>query len=113
MTSTYRAFVAEGKGQPKPWDQLKNQVFLGTESFVADLQAKIQTDKDLSEVPQSQRRAKPRSLEEYDKRYEDRNAAIVAAYASGGYRMKTLGDYFGLHYSRISRIISQKAKDET
>jgi DNA-binding MarR family transcriptional regulator len=33
------------------------------------------------------------------------------AYASGGYTMKEIGDYFGLHYSRISRLLkTNKAK---
>lgn len=30
---------------------------------------------------------------------------IAAAYASGGYTMREIGDYFGLHYSRISKIL--------
>jgi len=34
-----------------------------------------------------------------------RDEAIVAAYVSGGYTMKEIGEYFGLHYSRISRLV--------
>ncbi|NVK43915.1 MAG: transposase [Oceanospirillaceae bacterium] len=41
-----------------------------------------------------------------------RNEAIVKAYASGGYSMKAIGDFFGLHYSRVSRIINE-AKGKT
>ena len=39
----------------------------------------------------------------------------MQAYASGGYGMKEMGDHFGLHYSRVSRIIAQmeKAKGKT
>jgi transposase len=33
--------------------------------------------------------------------------AIVNAYLSGGYIQKKIGDYFGLHYSQISRIIAK------
>ncbi|MFW2374011.1 MAG: addiction module toxin RelE, partial [Gammaproteobacteria bacterium] len=29
---------------------------------------------------------------------------------SGGYSMNAIGDFFGLHYSRISRIIKAKGK---
>ena len=29
----YKQFVSEGKGQPSPWDQLKNQIFLGGEKI--------------------------------------------------------------------------------
>ncbi len=110
----YQEFVAQGKSQPYPWEQLKNQVFLGTESFVNDLQKKIIADRDLSEIPKSQRRKKPKSLSSYEKNSQDRNEAIITAYKSGGYSMKELGDYFGLHYSRVSRIINhEKAKDKT
>ena len=28
------------------------------------------------------------------------------AYASGGYSMKAIGKHFGLHYSRVSRIVN-------
>ncbi len=34
-----------------------------------------------------------------------RKQAIKAAYASGGYTMQEIGDYFGLRHSRISEII--------
>ena len=30
---------------------------------------------------------------------------MAAAYASGGYTMEEVGDYFGLHYSRVSRVV--------
>jgi putative transposase len=114
----YREFVEQGKNQPKPWEQLRNQVFLGSEVFVERLQRTIDEDKDLSEIPTSQRRGKPREVAHYEKQAGNRNDAIITAYASGGYSMKELGDYFGLHYSRISRIVNKaggnnKAKGKT
>ncbi len=36
----------------------------------------------------------------------NRNESIVVAYASGGYNLKQIGDYHGLHYSRVSRIVA-------
>lgn len=103
----YRQFVEQDQGQQELWKQLKNQVFLGTDAFVERLQKNIENDKDLSEVPQSQRRRKPRPIVHYEKRGKDRDEAIINAYKSGGYSMKELGDYFGLHYSRISRIVNR------
>jgi putative transposase len=44
-------------------------------------------------------------LGHYAKVNRDRDKAIVAAYASGGYSMKAIGDHFGLHYSMVSRIV--------
>jgi len=106
----YRQFVAAGKNQPSPWEQLRNQVFLGSEAFVTDLQNKIKSDRDLSEIPKSQRRKKSSPLTYYEKHARSRNEAIVTAYASGGYSMKAIADYFELHYSWVSRIISNDNK---
>lgn len=40
----YMAFVAAGKNQLRPWKQLKNQTFLGSEAYVASLQRSIHAD---------------------------------------------------------------------
>ncbi len=32
--AAYRRFVAEGVGQPGPWEQLRHQVFLASETFI-------------------------------------------------------------------------------
>ena len=101
----YKLFVREGKGQPSPWGELKNQIFLGDEQFVESMQDKIKDDKLLSEIPISQRRAVPKALSYYANKYKKRNEAIVFAYASGGYSLKEVGDYFELHYSTVSGII--------
>jgi REP element-mobilizing transposase RayT len=106
----YREFVVGGRNQPAPWEQLKNQVYLGSDIFVEKMQAQLDTGKNLSEIPAKQRRAPAKPLERYVATTPDRDAAIVAAYASGGYSMKEIGDHFGLHYSYISRIISRAGK---
>jgi len=31
----------------------------------------------------------------------------MIAYKSGGYTLKEIGEYFGLHYSRVSRIVAK------
>jgi putative transposase len=108
----YELFIAEGAGQPSPWEQLKNQIYLGSDQFVSAMQAKIETDQELSEIPLSQRRPMPKPLGWYEKSGATRDDAVKLAYASGGYSMKEIGDYFGLHYSRVSRIIA-KAKGKT
>ncbi|MEN8129379.1 MAG: transposase [Pseudomonadota bacterium] len=112
----YKRFIAEGKNQPSPWEQLQNQVFLGSEKFVDEARKHLPADKDLSEIPKSQKRPVARSLAYYSKKARARDEAIFKAYQSGGYTMKEIGDYFDLHYSRISRIIrdkEMKAKDKT
>ena len=106
----YRTFVAEGRNQPEPWEELKNQIYLGDEQFVNDMQCKISPETSLSEIPSSQKRQVAKPLAYYEKKYSDRDMAIANAYKSGGYSMKDVGDYFELHYSRVSRIVKAKCK---
>jgi len=101
----YRDFVAKGKNLPSPWEHLKNQIFLGDEQFVEDMQCKLNINQELSEIPRAQRRKVPKPLEYYSNRYKERNEGIIAAYQSGGYSMKAVGDHFGVHYSSVSKII--------
>jgi putative transposase len=104
----FKVFVAEGKNQPSPWEELTNQVFLGSEQFVTKVRKHISDDKDLSEIPSSQKRPLAKPMSYYRNKFVNRDDAIVAAFESGGYNMKQVGDYFGLHYSRISRIVRRE-----
>jgi len=106
----YREFVLEGRNQPAPWEALQNQIYLGDDNFVDEMQCKISPETSLSEIPSSQKRQVAKPIKYYEKKYLDRDKAIVKAYASGGYSMKEVGDYFKLHYSRVSRIIKAKSK---
>jgi len=108
----YKRFVRDGKNQPSPWKALRNQVYLGEDGFIKEMNVLIDGDKDLSEVPSSQRRALPMSLEEYEKIGDSRNHAMALAYQSGGFSLKEVGDYFGLHYASVSRIV-RDAKHKT
>ena len=103
----YGTFVVEGKSQPAPWVRLKNQIYLGSESFVETMQSKIRPDTPLGEIPRSQTRPLPKPLAQISREFA-RDEAIAQAYASGGYGLKEIGDYFGLHYSRISRIVKKQ-----
>jgi len=106
----YRSFVSEGRNQPKPWEELKNQIYLGDSSFVDEMQCKISVKASLEEVPSIQRRQVAKSIAYYEDKYGDRDVAICRAYESGSYSMKVIGEYFKLHYSRISRVIKAKGK---
>ena len=110
--NAYKQFVTAGGGQPSPWTALKNQIFLGDDQFIAAMQKQIDPECDLREIPGSQRRSMPKSLDVYDELSDSRDAAIKLAYRSGGYTLKDLGDYYGLHLSRVGRIV-EKAKGKT
>ena len=100
----YMQFVADGVAQPSPWLMLKNQIYLGSDRFIKNAQAKLSGCK-LSEIPKAQKRPPHKSLKTYSRMAESRNEAIVRAYRSGGYTLQQIGDYFSLHYSTVSRII--------
>ena len=101
----YLRFVAEGRDVPSPWVQLKHQVFLGSDTFVDSVMRKVPSGRDLREVPQSRPRPQAQPLEDYARAHPERNRAILAAYSSGGYTLRQIGDYFGIHYSRVSKIV--------
>jgi len=43
----------------------------------------------------------------YDRKHKDQELAITAAYLTGDYTMKEIGDHYWKHYSTINRIIKQ------
>lgn len=101
----YRQFVSKGRHQTSPWSQLQNQIYLGDDRFVAEMQAKVAADIDLSEIPSSQRRKMAQPIHDYFEQASTRNDGIYSAYRSGGYSMKAISDTLGLHYSTVSKII--------
>ncbi|WP_207061705.1 transposase [Motiliproteus sp. SC1-56] len=111
----YTHFVAEGVNQASPWDGLRGQIFLGSEQFVEQMQGQLSPHAFLDDVPHVQRRLPPQPLAVYLQLAGDRDTAIYRAYRSGGYSLKEIGDHFGLHYSRVSRIVKKikGAKDQT
>ena len=102
----YRAFVAAGAQGASPWDSLRNGVFLGDEQFVSTHLDRHAIDDRLLEVPAKQTRRPVRTLSEWEQTCDSRNDAIIGAYRDGAYTLRVIGAYFGLHYSRVSRIVS-------
>lgn len=92
----YRAFVSEGKGQPSPWNSLKNQMYLGDDKFVERMLNHLDKDHELTEIPSTQRRAMPNTLAEFEAGASERDEAIIKAVTNGGYSLKEVGDHFGL-----------------
>ena len=103
----YINFVREGVGLPPVWTELKQQIYIGSDQFVESMLKKVIQDKKcVEDVPLMQHRKLPKMLEEYCNQSNSRNEAIRVAFSSGGYTMKQIGSYFGLHYTSVSRIIN-------
>jgi putative transposase len=82
-------------------------VFLGNDDFVQSHLALLNEPDTLTDIPKKQRRGAAQALAEYEQAADTRNQAIVAAYRSGGYTLKAIGSHFGLHYSRVSKIVAK------
>jgi putative transposase len=110
----YQEFVFQGMKNGPIWSQLNNQIYLGDKKFIDKVQCHMDgQNKDL-QIPKIQKRAVAKSLTEYEGVAKSRDDAIVRAYASGGYSYQELGDYFGLHFTRIGKIVRiARAKSET
>ena len=101
----YIAFVEEGLKNGRIWSQVTNQVYLGDEAFVEQVQQYLPDNKTDIQIPKVQQRPVPKKIDEYVKMSDSRNDAIVQAYRSGGYSYQELGEYFGLHFTQVGRIV--------
>jgi len=101
----YIQFVHEGARLPSVWTQLQGQIYLGTETFVKNMQAQIEKKASLDEIPRAQRRAITQPLDDFEKQYE-RNEAMARAYLSGQHTMASIARHFGVHYATVSRAVN-------
>ena len=100
----YQKFVADGVGVPSVWEDLKGQAFLGDDDFVARSLRHSRAKDDVN-IPKAQRRPAPPSLHSFAKEYPQRDEAIVAAHATGGYSYQQIADHFGVHFTTVGRIV--------
>jgi REP element-mobilizing transposase RayT len=102
--NAYRRFVQAGLAHASPWPQVRHQVVLGDEAFVARL-ASPPLGETLSEVPKGQRQTVAPSLAELQLSCPARDEAMARAYRTGAYTMKAIADHFGVHYMTVSRAV--------
>ncbi len=101
----YAAFIRQGVGQPSVWQGLRHQVFLGSEAFAQRHCVASRPPESLREVPRAQRRPLAKPLADFARRYPERREAMARAFHSGVYSMQEIADYFGVHYSTVSRAV--------
>ena len=106
----YRDFVQEAKGQSSPWQQLKNQIFLGDDDFVNNMQCRLQPEQSLKDIPRKQKQAPKKPLSYYADRYKSRDECMTQAYWSGHYTLAQVGEYFGVSYATVSRAVKRAEK---
>ena len=47
----------------------------------------------------------PPCLEVIERQATDRNAAMIAAHATGGYSYQQIADYFGVYFTAVGKIV--------
>lgn len=102
----YVRFVDDGIGA-SPWQGLNQGIYLGDDEFISRCQHEMPADADCSEIPLAQRRATPLPLAVYARRFNDRKQAMAAAFATGCYTLRQIADFFGVHYSTVSRALGR------
>jgi len=113
----YRAFVMDGIGGGRIWDDVKGQSILGDGDFVKRFVDYARGYEGVKEIPKVQRYLNRPSLTEIfkisrgDKRRRDRE--ITEAVKRWGYSEREVADYLRLHYSTVSRLIERKGDTKT
>jgi len=96
----YERFVREGVDHC-PWDELKGQIYLGSDAFIQKLQD--QQEEESSEIPQIQLQPVRPSLSELLKT----DQGMHKAYWDHHYKISEIADCKGVHYSTISRWLQR------
>jgi len=104
----YVEFVNAGKGVVPVWDNKIHPAILGDETFIESIYKAYVDDakSEIQEFNRVERRRSPASLESYFTSNSDRAGAIRNAYKTGGFTMKEIAEYCGVHYSTVSRVIN-------
>ena len=110
-TEKYIEFVKAGKGVDSIWKDLTHPAILGGESFIENVFRKyVDKDEDvLKEIKKLERRPLVKSLSTFFPKAKDRNAGMINAFNSGNFTLKEIGDYCGVHYSTVSRVVNRKS----
>ena len=101
----YIKFVRKGIGAPVIWQKLNQQIYLGDDAFVSKALSNGAVDERDIDIPLPQQRDPAPDLDTIAASNTDRNAAIVAAYTTGRYSYREIGEFFGLHFTSVGVIV--------
>ena len=95
--SRYRSFAGDAPEAPL-WRDLRGQIYLGSEEFVA-LACRLPSATS-NEIPRAQRYPARTSLSVLEREYGDRTPLV--AYRDFGYLMREIAQHLGCHTSTVS-----------
>jgi len=106
----YRDFVKLNMNEPSPLDGRAAQVLLGSPRFIEEMHPILNGEKVAKRGPKAAKRR--RSISSLCKNVEnktrdERNKIIRRAHIEHSYTLKEIGDYLGLHYTTVSKVVNQ------
>ena len=92
-------WVSSCRNLPSPWPELKGQVLLGSEAFVAKMRPLLEGKGELKEISRAQHWAHRPGLKSLF------SARVRRACLEYGYTMAAVAREAGIHYSTVSKVI--------
>ncbi len=125
---SYRRFVSEGKGAASPFRDLAGQIYLGSEEFLKQMDARLRGQSIDPEVPSAQRRpwrtdvgaikrnvAKEYGVQEADltrrRGGEEKMAAIYLTRKLTNLTLAAIGNEFGVRASWVGQVAARVERD--
>ncbi|MCP4235513.1 MAG: helix-turn-helix domain-containing protein [Aestuariibacter sp.] len=71
------------------------------------MQAKLDPDQSLADIPWQQKAKLAKPLEDYQKQSDTARDAMARAYLSGHYTLAEVGRHFGVSYATVSRAVKR------
>jgi len=111
----YEEFIIAGIGMDSPLLEAKKQIFLGSDSFIAETMLHVNGNDEMNNVPKPQKFADRPSLEHIFVNAltiskDNRNRLILNAHDIHTYTQREIGNHLGLHPGYVSRIVIQMRK---
>jgi hypothetical protein len=107
----YGAFVMDGIGGHRIWDEIKGQSIIGERDFVDRLIYFVRGYEGVKDISKSQRYLNRPGLTEIFKNTRGekgrRDRGIAEAIERWGYSGREVANHLGLHYSTVSRLINK------
>ena len=102
----YRRFVNAGLNRESVWTGLRNDMYLGSETFVGRMQQLVNPES-VRGISLAQRRPQIKPLSWFQENFPNRYEAMATAYLDGGYTLETIAQHFGVHYTTVRRAVWQ------
>lgn len=106
----YRDFVITGIKKESPWKDLKGSTFLGKENFVEEVREFLKGKERIKEIPRIERFVGRPPLKKIFGEIKTKPLEVKGMYAAHvqyGYTLKEIGDFLGIHYSTVSKLLKE------